>query len=136
MEHMQYLLVRSFNPDGLAERNPMENPDDAEHEHMAGHAMMATAPPHTHIMKNPDDHYAHKMPDMPQPDLVKLLDLSNRLPIDREGEITPVMAWTLILKSPRVVELDENDFEVLKNALAPKVTCYGCVPLSHESNTG
>lgn len=125
MEHMQYLLVRSHNPDGKPFNHPSENKDDGEHEHMAGHALMATAPPHSHIMNNPADHYAHKMPEIGVPDLAKLLDLSNRLPMDRQGEITPIMAWTIVLKEPRIVDLDEVDLLALKSALAPKVTCYG-----------
>lgn len=127
MEHMQFLLVRSLNPENRTDHHPLESPDDAEHEHMAGHAMMATAPPHSHIMTKPDEHYPHEMPAMTKPDLAKLLDLSNRLPIDREGEITPIMAWTLILKDKHVAQLDEADFETLKSTLAPKVTCYGYV---------
>ncbi|QIW97067.1 hypothetical protein AMS68_002585 [Peltaster fructicola] len=125
MEHMTYLLVRSHNPDGQFFHHPGENKDDSEHEHMAGHAMMASAPSHSHIMETPSEPHPHKMPDIGVPDLAKLLDLSNRLPIDREGEITPIMAWTVILKEPRIAELDEVDFEALKTSLKPKVVCYG-----------
>lgn len=125
MAHMQYLLVRSHNPQNQFYHHPGENPDDEDHEHMAGHALMATAPPNSHIMETPAEMYPHKMPEIATPDLAKLLDLSNRLPIDRQGEITPVMAWTLLLQDPHIVSLDERDFLTLKNQLAPKVKCYG-----------
>lgn len=101
--------------------------DDAEHAHMAGHALMSTAPLHSHIMERPAENHPYQMPELAKSDLVKLLHLSSRLPIDREGEITPIMAWTLILTHPKLAELDENDFETLKTALSPKVTCYGYV---------
>ena len=71
MDHMQFLMVRAH---------------DAE-ETISGHALMATAPPDAHIANNPEEKYPHQMPDIQTPDLMKLLDLSNRLPLD--GEITP-----------------------------------------------
>lgn len=126
MEHMQYLMVRSHNPDNQPFHHPLENSDDAEHEHMSGHALMATAPPGSHVMEKPAEKYPHQVPaELGTPDLAKLLDLSNRLPIDREGEITPIMAWTLVLKEPRVAELTAVDLQALKAALSGKVTCYG-----------
>lgn len=128
MDHMQYLMVRSHNPDGQEFHHPMENPDDQEHEHMSGHAMMATGTPYSHIMHKPKEKYPHQMPaDISNDSLSKLLLLSNRLPIDREGEITPVMAWTSIFTHERVKHLDKADFERLKTTLLPKVRCYGYV---------
>lgn len=126
MDHMQYLLVRSHNVEGQPMHHPMENPDDSEHEHMSGHALMATAPPHSHIMNTPAEKYPMQMPADLGPDaLTKLLDLSNRLPFDHYSEITPVMAWTVILQSERVGELSTEDFQSVKADLGTKVRCYG-----------
>jgi hypothetical protein len=57
--------------------------------------------------------------------LANLLHLSNRLPMDRDGEITPVMAWMLVLSDPRLGELDMKDYEKLKSRLLDKCRCYG-----------
>lgn len=107
MDHMQYLMVRAH---------------DAE-EIISGHALMASAPPDSHIANNPGETYPHQMPDIAMPDLMKLLDLSNRLPLD--GEITPIMAWVMVLKEPRLAELRKADFEGIKGELLGKVRCYG-----------
>lgn len=128
MDHMQYLLVRSHNPDGQEMHHPMENPDDSQHEHMSGHALMGSAAPWSHIKEKPTENYPHQMPtDISNDTLAKLLDLSARLPIDREGEITPVMAWTMIYTNDRIRDLDKLDLERLKTNLTPKVRCYGYV---------
>ncbi|KAG9694880.1 hypothetical protein KCU95_g6515, partial [Aureobasidium melanogenum] len=123
MDHMQYLVVRSHNPEGQPIHHPMERPDDAEYEHMCGHALMATCPPASHIMNKPGDPYGHRMPDLKAPDLMKLLDLSAQLPL--EGELTPVMAWMLLLQDSRVPQMTAQDFELVKADLAGKVRCYG-----------
>ncbi|KAK5127204.1 hypothetical protein LTR85_008566 [Meristemomyces frigidus] len=126
MDHMQYLIVRSHNVEGQPMHHPMENPDDSEHEHMSGHALMSTAPPHSHIMNTPGEKYPFQMPmDLGTADLTKLLDLSNRLPFDHHTEITPVMAWTSILRNERFIELTEDDFKSVKDDLSTKVRCYG-----------
>lgn len=59
------------------------------------------------------------------PDLVKLLDLSNRLPLD--GEITPIMAWASIRGHERAGELRAGDYRAIKDGLSGKVRCYGYV---------
>jgi len=107
MDHMQFLMVRSKDSEG----------------DISGHAMMATCPPESHIHAHPDEQYPHKMPDVAMPDLLKLLDLSNRLPLD--GEITPIMAWASVLKHPRMGELNKEDFATIKEDLLAKVRCYG-----------
>lgn len=123
-------MVRSHNPENQFFHHPMENKDDDEFEHMSGHALMATAPPASHIFDKPKEMYPFQMPqDVSTGTLAKLLDLSNRLPIDRNGEITPIMAWTVILRDPRIQELDAVDLKKLKDNLLPKVTCYGCVSM-------
>lgn len=107
MDHMQFLMVRAH---------------DAE-ETVSGHALMASCPPEQHIVNNPDEKYPHQMPDIAMPDLMKLLDLSNRLPLD--GEITPIMAWAMILQDQRFHELTASDVGTLKGDLLAKVRCYG-----------
>ncbi|WPG98756.1 Hypothetical protein R9X50_00155000 [Acrodontium crateriforme] len=131
MDHMQYLLVRSLNVDGQPFHHPAENPDDAEHEHMSGHALMATAPPHSHIMEKPAEKYPFQMPqDVGSESLSVLLNINYRLPfkdfdLDITTEITPIMAWKYIFQHERVGELNEQDFEHIKNELSGKVRCYG-----------
>jgi hypothetical protein len=56
-------------------------------------------------------------------DLTTLLDLSKRLNLD--GEITPVMAWGMVLAHPRLAELRPDDFARLAEELGGKVRCYG-----------
>lgn len=107
MDHMQMLCVRS---------------QDSEAD-ISGHALMATCPPESHLVERPEVQYPHKMPDMQAGDLMKLLDLSNRLPLD--GEITPVMAWAAILRDERFPMLAEKDFKLIKEDLLAKVRCYG-----------
>jgi len=107
MDHMQFLMVRAH---------------DAE-ETISGHALMATAPPDSHIANCPQEKYPHQMPDITMPDLMKLLDLSNRLPLD--GEITPIMAWAKIIQDESFGELSKEEIEVIKVELLAKVRCYG-----------
>lgn len=125
---MQYLMVRSHNPEGQPFHHPMENKDDAEFEHMSGHALMATGPPYSHVLNKPAEKYPHQMPqDLDNSTLAKLLQLSSRLPLDREGEITPIMAWSMILGHERLAELTTGDLERMKKNLSTKVRCYGSV---------
>ncbi|KAF2270546.1 hypothetical protein CC78DRAFT_539063 [Lojkania enalia] len=107
MDHMQFLMVRATDSDA----------------DVSGHALMATCPPESHIINNPQEKYPHQMPDITMPDLMKLLDLSNRLPLD--GEITPIMAWAMILQDPRFAEMTAKDVQVIKEDLLAKVRCYG-----------
>lgn len=55
--------------------------------------------------------------------LATLLDLSLKFNLD--GEITPVMAWGMVLGHPRLGELVERDFVRLSEELTGKVRCYG-----------
>jgi hypothetical protein len=61
-------------------------------------------------------------------DLATLLDLSKRLNLD--GEITPVMAWGMVLAHPRLGEMRQEDFGRLAEELGGKVRCYGYVVFS------
>ncbi|KAF2277491.1 uncharacterized protein EI97DRAFT_374899 [Westerdykella ornata] len=97
-----------------------------EQRHLiCGHALMATCPPQSHVLAHPDVPYPHRMPDISVPDLMKLLNLSSQLPL--EGELTPVQAWAMILRDPRVREcgLGTAEVEMLKGELVGKVRCYG-----------
>ena len=126
MDHMQYLMVRSQDATQQRVHHPLESPDDDDYDHMSGHALMATAPPKSHITHKPSEPYPYQMPDLPTPDLKRLLELSSRLPFDQHyGEITPVMAWTMVLTNQRCPELTTHDFERIKTDLTGKVKCYG-----------
>lgn len=61
--------------------------------------------------------------ELSKSDLATLLDLSQKLNLD--GEITPVMAWGMVLAHPRLGELNEKDFVKLTDELGSKVRCYG-----------
>ncbi|KUI66929.1 hypothetical protein VM1G_01900 [Cytospora mali] len=61
--------------------------------------------------------------ELSKADLATLLDLSQKLNLD--GEITPVMAWGMVLGHPRLGELNERDFVKLTEELKSKVRCYG-----------
>ena len=99
---------------------------------LSGHALMATCPPRNHIIGTPDVPFPHRTWDIPNPDLMKLLDLSQNLPLDHDGEITPIMALKIIRSNDRFGELVMADFEVLKEDLKGKSRCYGCVPFVQD----
>lgn len=61
--------------------------------------------------------------ELSKADLNTLLDLSKKLNLD--GEITPIMAWGMVLGHPRLGELTEPDFRELSELLRSKVRCYG-----------
>ncbi|CAD6451171.1 f05191d1-8dcb-41e6-9560-635c56a178fd [Sclerotinia trifoliorum] len=128
MDHMQFLVERSSDLDG---------------EFFSGHALMATCPPESDMDMHPHIPFGHCMPhnrshetdgtdggppkqktwDLSKSDLANLLDLSKRL--DLNGEITPVMAWGMVLAHPKFLELNEEDFKSMSAELLPKVRCYG-----------
>jgi len=112
----------------------MERASDPEGEIWCGHALMVTCPPEADIEQHPDIPFGHCLPhvnksepqktwDLSKSDLSNLLDLSKRL--DLNGEITPVMAWGMVLAHPRLSELKEKDFKAMSEDLLPKVRCYG-----------
>jgi hypothetical protein len=87
MDHMQFLVGRSNEPDG----DP------------CGHALMASCPPEPELEKHPEVPFGHDMTfvkgngqqtwDLSKGDLANLLDLSKRINLD--GEITPVSMYIL-----------------------------------------
>lgn len=124
MDHMQFLVERSSEPEG----DP------------CGHALMASCPPDPWVEDHPEIPFGHNQPhtngmngatptpktwDLSKPDLANLLDLSKRLNLD--GEITPVMAWGIILGHPRFSELRPEDFQNICQELGGKIRCYGYV---------
>lgn len=117
MSHMQLLVERSSELDGEP----------------CGHALMASCPPDPCPEEDmPFGHHpahldgtAPKTWDVSKGDLVNLLDLSKRLNLD--GEITPVMAWGMVLAHPRFSELKTEDFNAICQNLGAKIRCYGYV---------
>lgn len=117
MDHMQFLVQRSSESEG----DP------------CGHALMASCPPVPDMDESPEIPFGHgqlhgngtapKTWDLSKPDLANLLDLSKRLNLD--GEITPVMAWGMVLGHPRFRELRTEDFVKICQELGGKVRCYG-----------
>jgi len=106
MDHMQLMVVRSNDEEG----------------EISGHTLMASCPPESHIINHPQVPWAPQDPGNTS-NLASLYDLSMRLNLD--GEITPVMAWGLVLGHPRFTELAKDDFESMKEELRRKVRCYG-----------
>ncbi|KAI1390143.1 uncharacterized protein F4822DRAFT_400990 [Hypoxylon trugodes] len=135
MDHMPWLLERACDTAGDA----------------CGHALMASCPPEpfpelndeipfgyaptqpASSTTNPLGKEQQQQPQAPQSeprtwelskgDLTTLLDLSKKLDLD--GEITPVMAWGMVLAHPRLTDLKREDFERLIDDLKGKVRCYG-----------
>lgn len=71
--------------------------------------------------------------ELSKADLATLLDLSQKLNLD--GEITPVMAWGMVLAHPRLGELGTDDIASLAEDLTGKVRCYGSVYLFHYTHS-
>lgn len=68
--------------------------------------------------------------ELTKADLSTLLQLSKKL--DLNGEVTPVMAWGMVLEHPRLGELlsSAQDVAWLTEELARKIKCYGYVSLN------
>ncbi|OBT60403.1 hypothetical protein VE03_10155 [Pseudogymnoascus sp. 23342-1-I1] len=115
MDHLQFLVELSSEPSGMP----------------CGHALMATCPPVPHPADEmPWGHGVANLPheelktwDLQKGDLANLLDLSMRLNLD--GEITPVMAWGMVLGHPRFGELGTRQLVMVVEELTPKIRCYG-----------
>lgn len=101
-----------------------------------GHALMASCPPQpftgqplgadvpfgtSHICGDLES--GQRTWELSKADLSTLLDLSKKLDLD--GEITPVMAWGIILTHPRFHELQASDLHKIGEELVRKVRCYG-----------
>lgn len=114
MDHMQFLVERSSGEEG----------------EFCGHALMASCPP----VPDPDEvipfghgprqnEDAQKTWDLSKGSLTHLLDISMRLNLD--GELTPVMAWGVILAHHRFRELTKEDINQITTELSGKIRCYG-----------
>lgn len=129
MDHMPWLLERGAEAGG---------------GEPCGHALMASCPPEPFPELTPDIPFGYSNVRAPSSgagsgggavetgqrtwelskgDLSTLLDLSQRLNLD--GEITPVMAWGMVLAHPRLGELQVEDFVKIAEELRSKVRCYG-----------
>lgn len=102
--------------------------------HLSGHALMASCPPGTIMDLAPDASLGfdeakgglgseQRTWEPSKGDLASLLTLSMKL--DLGGEITPVMAWGMILAHPRVGELGPDDLAWLTHGLSSRIRCYG-----------
>lgn len=124
MDHLPWLLEKGA-----------EHPGEP-----CGHALMASCPPEPFAELDSEIPFGHalgggaadgaeskpqslKTWELSKGDLTTLLDLSKRLDLD--GEITPVMAWGMVLGHPRLTELTQKDFEKITDDLKDKVRCYG-----------
>ncbi|KAI0390960.1 hypothetical protein F5Y17DRAFT_34284 [Xylariaceae sp. FL0594] len=128
MDHLPWLLEKGTDQPGEP----------------CGHALMASCPPEPFSELNSEIPFGNghggaaedaealatngqppvgKTWELSKGDLATLLDLSKRLDLD--GEITPVMAWGMILGHPRLTELNSKDFEKITDDLKRKVRCYG-----------
>ncbi|KAL8816672.1 MAG: hypothetical protein Q9223_004362, partial [Gallowayella weberi] len=96
------------------------NPDA---NHLTGHALMLSCPPDGHYHENPDDDHYHQLPEIPNPELMKLLALSYDLPLN--GEMAPVQALQIIRNHARAAELTPRDFRLLTERLFKYMNCYG-----------
>ncbi|KAK3336246.1 hypothetical protein B0T19DRAFT_396018 [Cercophora scortea] len=130
MDHLPWLLERGTEVGG--------------HE-PCGHALMASCPPEPFPELTPDIPFGYsnvkasaaggggggntgleagqRTWELNKGNLATLLNLSTRLNLD--GEVTPVMAWGVVLAHPRLAELGMDDFVRLTEELSTKVRCYG-----------
>ncbi|KAF3928161.1 hypothetical protein AA313_de0205086 [Arthrobotrys entomopaga] len=109
MEHIQKLVHDSLeDPNGTA---------------ISGHALMASCPPESHMLDNPDVDWGSRTYDLQPGELNMLLNLSPKMSLT--GEVTPINAWAIIQGHPNFLQLTRHDFAAIKNELVPKVKCYG-----------
>ncbi|KAL8676087.1 MAG: hypothetical protein Q9186_007363, partial [Xanthomendoza sp. 1 TL-2023] len=107
-DHKKMMCLRNTNPDA---------------NHLTGHALMLSCPPDGHYHENPDDDHYHQLPEIPNPELMKLLALSYDLPLN--GEMAPVQALQIIRNHARASELSQGDFRSLTERLFKYMNCYG-----------
>lgn len=118
MEHLSFLMDRAATEEG----GP------------CGHALMATCPPEPVAQMSPTAPFGYTYTkggmdcgqrtwELNKGDLTKLMDLSKKLDLD--GEITPVMAWGMVMAHPQFSEFTPRDFARLAEELKGKVRCYG-----------
>lgn len=119
MQHLPWLLERST---------------DGDNKEPCGHALMASCPPEPFPELTPEIPFGYsnvngelnsgqRTWELSKGDLATLLDLSSRLDLD--GEITPVMAWGVIMSHPRYHQASQDDFAKIAEELLRKTRCYG-----------
>lgn len=109
-------------------RHMRVNPED---DQLYGHALMASCSPGIYPESSPEMPYnppnnavsSHHTCTLSKSGFADLLERSERLNLD--GEVTPVMAWHMILNHPRFSEFTVEDFEMVTKGLEGKVRCYG-----------
>jgi hypothetical protein len=105
----------------------MTDKSNQDEEWCSGHVLLVTATPREYVKEHgTEEIYPHQLPDMPKPDLAKMLNLSQSLPGLTE-ELTPIMAWASILHHPRFRELTGDDIAWMGQELKPRMNCYGYV---------
>lgn len=123
MAHLPFLMDRADAPEGEP----------------CGHALMASCPPAPFQKVDSSRPWANAKNtataaagesgpgqgtwELSKADLSTLLDLSAQLNLD--GEITPVMAWGMIMSHPQFADLAPSDFKRIAEELGSKVRCYG-----------
>ncbi|KAG0651241.1 hypothetical protein D0Z07_1502 [Hyphodiscus hymeniophilus] len=96
-----------------------------------GHALMVSCSPGQYLEPNTATEIGQDSAGFPSQQtcylnkrrLANLLERSRSL--DLGGEVTPVMAWDMILNHPRHLELHLEDFKEMCRILKGKVKCYG-----------
>ena len=78
-----------------------------------------------HIMEKPAEMYPVQVPPDMKANMAIILNMAINLPLNKDGEITPVEAWTFLYRHERVMDLDQKDFEDIMTRLLAKVRCYG-----------
>ncbi len=94
-------------------------------EELHGHALMASFQPLVHQHSISQSSFPYEQIYLGSAHLATLLEMSKQLNLD--GELTPVMAWGVIITHPRNAEITPTDVKTIEIYLADKVRCYGLV---------
>ncbi|KAL9106072.1 MAG: hypothetical protein Q9227_008858 [Pyrenula ochraceoflavens] len=117
-DHAEYIVRKSHS-----------SPDTPEEASFSGHALMASCPPPTHISTVPPQGngliptYPLKVPDVPMPNLMTMLNLSKQLVAG--SQVTPIMALQALKTHGLYHTLTEDDVKGMMESLDKKVRCYG-----------
>jgi hypothetical protein len=105
---------------------------DAAGSQLYGHALMASCQPGVYPessgdvpfepVKTPAAVHDHSH-SLTKSSFESLLHHSHRLNLD--GEVTPVMAWQMLVELPRFSEFTVEDIERIRSALSGKARCHG-----------
>ncbi|KAL8926862.1 MAG: hypothetical protein Q9208_002671 [Pyrenodesmia sp. 3 TL-2023] len=94
---------------------------------LSGHSLMMTCPPSGFYLKNPGDQYYHQMPNLPDAEVVYLIQTSYPTYDDEfgGGEMAPAQALEIIENHPRALEINLAEFQTLTVELYRYMMCYG-----------